>query len=111
MNEAIAIALNVLTPVISVLVMMASALIAKKINDFFGLKNEEMLRDALHKAAENGLNYALNRGSGPVGATVIKDAVDYVKSKNPQTLEKLRVSDSALVEIIKSKISAARSAK
>jgi len=105
MKELAIIALQIFMPLLTAVVTVGSAVVAKRLNDWLGLKNESLLRDALHQAAENGLAYALTRGSNPASGAVIKDALDYVKSKNPQTVKKLRVSDAALVEIIKSKAS------
>jgi hypothetical protein len=103
MNEFALIALNIMAPLLSVMVTIAAGVIAKKATTFLGLKNEKLLRDALHASAENGIKYALARGHGPGSASVIGAAVEYVKAKNPETLRKLRVSDDALKDIIRTK--------
>ena len=70
------------------------------------LEVEAHLRQALHFAAENGLRFALTRagvaGAEPA-AEQLADAMFYVQSKNPDTLDKLGVSDDALRDIVLSK--------
>lgn len=72
------------------------------------LKVEGQLRDALHFAAENGLKYAFAKLGAPpslaVSASIIADAIAYVKSKNPETVAALGVDDQALEHIILSKL-------
>ena len=106
MKELGMIALNIMAPVLSVLVTIAAGMIAKKANTWLGLKNEKLLRDALHASAENGIKYAVARGYGPGAVTTLAAAAEYVKQKNPDTLRKLRVSDEALKDIIRTKTAA-----
>ncbi|MGN6777588.1 hypothetical protein [Rhizobium sp.] len=72
------------------------------------LKVEGQLRDALHFAAENGLKYAFAKVGAPptlaASATIIADAIAYVKTKNPDTVAALGVDDQALEHIILSKL-------
>jgi hypothetical protein len=72
------------------------------------LKVEGQLRDALHFAAENGLKYAFAKLGAPpslaASASVIADAIAYVKAKNPGTVAALGVDDQALEHIILSKL-------
>lgn len=107
---------EVFKPIVGIIVTSAIAVyvpvIAHRINTALGLKNEEAIRDALHKAAENGVAYAQTKlataGAGPVtvGDTtkIIGEAVDYVKSKNPDAIKKLGVGDKALTDIVMAKI-------
>lgn len=72
------------------------------------LEIEGQLRDALHQSAFNALKYAASRAGVPFTGTfapgVLKQAIQYVKDKNPQTLTDLGVSDDALSDIIHSKV-------
>lgn len=97
-------ALEILAPLLTLVVTVATTILARKVNEWFDLKNEKMLRDALHQSAENGLRYALTRGAGPASAEVLAQATRYVKDKNPETLRKLGVSDNDLGDIIKTKV-------
>ncbi|NLS00197.1 hypothetical protein HGP17_25510 [Rhizobium sp. P38BS-XIX] len=78
------------------------------------LKVAGQLRDALHFAAENGLKYAFAKLGAPpslaASASVIADAIAYVKSKNPDTVAALGVDDQALEHIILSKLPSLMSA-
>lgn len=88
-----------------------------KLFAFLGIKDENeqkrlevQFRDALHAAALNALKYAVAKRTGPIGdlitgtvpADLIRDAVDYVRSKNPDAAA--AISDQNLVEIILSKV-------
>lgn len=71
------------------------------------LEIEAKLRDALHQSASNALKYALAKtgfNAGVVTGTAISAAIAYVQEKNPETLEKLGVDQSALRDIIISKV-------
>lgn len=103
MNELFMMALQIATPLLSVVVTIAAGVVARKANTWLGLKNEKLLRDALHASAENGIKYAVARGFGPGAASALGAAVEYVKAKNPETLRRLRVSDDALKDIIRTK--------
>lgn len=72
------------------------------------LQVEGQLRDALHFAAENGLKYAFAKLGVPptltASASVIADAIAYVKDKNPDTVAAFGLDDAALEHIILSKL-------
>ncbi|MBO0142245.1 hypothetical protein JZX87_13845 [Agrobacterium sp. Ap1] len=74
------------------------------------LEVEGKLRDAIHQAALNALKFALARGGVRAAAPslvtgeIISEAIGYVRSKNPDALEKLGVDQSALRDIIISKV-------
>lgn len=74
------------------------------------LKVEGQLRDALHFAAENGLKYAFARLGLPpslqASASIIADAIAYVKDKNPDAVAAFGLDDQALEHIILSKLPA-----
>lgn len=71
---------------------------------------EEQIRNALHQAAANGLKFALARSGiilrpGDIVSPDIMDmAIDYVKTKNPDTAKQAGVDRDALTEIILSKV-------
>ena len=71
------------------------------------LKIEGELRNALHAAALNGLKYAMTRAGIPSGATptatVIAEAIDYIRTKSPDTAKQAGASDVDLEQIILSK--------
>lgn len=95
--------LEIFMPLISVVLTAIIGVVAARVSDWLNLKNEKLLRDALHQSAENGLRYALTNGAGPKSQEVIAAATRYVKNKNPETLKRLGVSDNALTDIIKTK--------
>lgn len=107
---------EVVKPIAMVLVTAYAGLLAARLNAWLGLKAEGELRDALHKAAENGVSFAANRMGGSMTAILangmvdklVAQAADYVRGKNPKTLKKLKVDDGALADIIRSKIGKAR---
>lgn len=72
------------------------------------LKVEGQLRDALHFAAENGLKYAFAKLGLPpslqASASIIADAIAYVKDKNPDAVAAFGLDDQALEHIILSKL-------
>lgn len=72
------------------------------------LKVEGQLRDALHFAAENGLKYAFAKLGLPpslqASASIIADAIAYVKAKNPDAVAAFGLDDQALEHIILSKL-------
>lgn len=70
---------------------------------------EARLRDALHAAALNGLKYAVTRLglSGSiltVNDPVVRDAVEYVISKNPDTVIQLGIGENDIAEVVLSKV-------
>lgn len=69
---------------------------------------EQRVREALHAAAENGLKYALAKAGLPFGsmpnASVLEDAIDYVRSKSPGTVKQSGVHDDDIEQIILSKV-------
>lgn len=71
------------------------------------LKIEGEIRNALHAAALNGLKYAMTRAGIPKGetptATVIAEAIDYIRTKSPDTAKQAGADDVALEQIILSK--------
>lgn len=71
------------------------------------LEIEAKLRDALHQSASNALKYALAKtgfNAGIVTSAALSAAIAYVQDKNPETLQKLGVDQSALRDIIISKV-------
>jgi hypothetical protein len=84
-------------------VKLAAVLNIKEEKDKVAL--ERSLRDALHASALNALSFALQRaGVNASTAALLKEAVGYVKDKNPEALTKLGVDDLQLREIIMSKL-------
>lgn len=67
-----------------------------------GLENNALIRDAIHKAAENGVNMAIASGEKGAG-NVTASAVEYVKRMNAGGLKKLKIPDNALIDIVRSK--------
>lgn len=69
---------------------------------------EKQVRDALHNSALNGLQYAMTRAGLPAGvlpnAGIIQDAIDYIRTKSPDTAEQAGVDDDDLTQIILSKV-------
>lgn len=105
------------TPLVEALLAAAVTWIISQVIRLLGitdqatrLKVEGQLRDALHFAAENGLKYAFAKLGVPpslaASASVIADAITYVKDKNPDTVAALGVDDEALKHIILSKLPA-----
>lgn len=75
------------------------------------LSLEAKLRTALHEAAINAVKYAVARKvglpdmiTGAVPKEVIDVAIEYIRSKNPDTAKALGVNDADLTQIILSKI-------
>jgi hypothetical protein len=80
-----------------------------KINDENAKKElERKIRDALHDSAANALKFALAKSGMPLAVApagaVISEAIEYVRSKNPDTAAEAGVSDNDLREIILSKV-------
>ena len=71
---------------------------------------EAQLRDALHKSALNAVNYTVSKfglptsGATSLSADMVKTAVDYVKTKNPDAIKKFGASDFDLEQIVVSKL-------
>lgn len=69
---------------------------------------ERQLRDALHASAENAVAYARARlvanGGKLATGVILKEAANYVRSKNPGTLSDLNVDDDGLRDILLSKL-------
>ncbi len=101
-------------PVLAAWISARLIALLKVKDDAAKLEIEQKLREALHQSAENAVAYAKARLSK--GATsfareaVINTALDYVKEKNPDALEKLKVSEPALADIIIAKIGKAEAA-
>lgn len=101
-----------ITAIIMALVVPYIVALGNRMIARVGLQNEALVRDALHKAAENGVNLAITNLGGGLSAAlqagittaVVDQAMDYVKNMNPKGLKKLRVDDNALKDIVKSKI-------
>ncbi|MBD8556921.1 hypothetical protein IFT84_20640 [Rhizobium sp. CFBP 8762] len=77
-------------------------------NEARKLQVEQQLRDALHKSATNAIHMALTKWGHPAGAVpsadVIANAVNYVRTNNPDAVARLNVSQTALEDIILSKV-------
>jgi hypothetical protein len=110
---------SVLQPIILVLASTVgtalAAVISAQLVRWLNIKSkneradlEGNLRNALHQSAENGINLAkvqLSKAAvESVSNKAINVAIDYVKQKNPAAVRKLKVSDAALADIVKSKI-------
>lgn len=123
MREILLEILAVVRPLIELLVMVLGPIfvgwLATKLSATLNVTDakakadlEARLRDALHKAAENGLLLAVQRlGIGektPVSPSLQKDLVEiaknYVRQKNPETLAGLGVSAGDLADIITAKL-------
>lgn len=70
---------------------------------------ETNLRNALHQSAMNAIRYAFTKAGmphivGQLSDTVLNEAMSYVTEKNPEALQKLGVDQTALKEILLSKI-------
>ena len=89
-----------------------ATVLAHKLTRMLKLKNEQELRDILHKSADNAINYAATEIGTTVTKAVESGAVDllvakaktYVKENSPQTLERGNVTDKALETVIKAKV-------
>jgi len=103
MKEISVALVQVFAPLLLAVASAGIGFVARKVSVFVGLKNEKMLRDALHQSAENAVLYAVNRNVVNSGE-LMRNAFDYVKTKNPETLKRLGVSDSALSDIIRTKL-------
>lgn len=112
---------TVVQPVVAILVMtVGPALvgwIATRLASFLNAADEakrkeleQQLSSALHQSALNALKFALAKlGVGipadlQIAAPVIKEAIDYVRSKNPDAIDAFDLDDTALGEIILSKV-------
>lgn len=90
--------------------------LAYKIVSFLNIRDENeqkalelKIRDALHQSALNALKYAWAKSgiTDPTKITspeVIKTAVEYIKDKNPETVEKTGLSTDGLKDIVLSKV-------
>lgn len=98
--------------IISGVFSVYAAIIAHKIATWLNIKNEEELRDVLHKSADNAVDFATTSMGNTAKQAIVNGTVDvvvgkameYVKSKNKGTLNKLKVSDKALADIITAKV-------
>ena len=94
------------TPLIGWIALRISTLTGQN-NEIARLKIEGEIRNALHAAALNGLKYAMTRagipGGGAPTATVIAEAIDYIRTKSPDTAKQAGASDIDLEQIILSK--------
>ena len=71
---------------------------------------EQKLNAALHQSALNALKFATSKLGIPpvtgldVRSPVIKEAVEYVRSKNPDAVDAFGLDDTSLAEIVMSKV-------
>lgn len=70
---------------------------------------EAKTRDALHQSAMNGLKAALARAGytqvfGPLPQSILAEAIEYVKTKNPDTIEQAGASLEDVGDIVLSKV-------
>jgi hypothetical protein len=106
-------------PVVSLLVATIGPILvgwlAKRLSDRLTLLDdnsrkefEARVRDALHHAALNALKFALTKTGLPVAEitkpAVIAEAVDYIRSKSPDTAKEAGLNNEGLREIILSKV-------
>jgi hypothetical protein len=110
---------GIVFPIMSLLVTTIGPVVvgwlAKRLSDRLTLLDENSrkefearVRDALHHAALNALKYALTRTGLPVAditkPAVIAEAVDYIRSKNPDSAREAGLNNKGLEEIILSKV-------
>ena len=110
---------SIVFPVVSLLVATVGPIVvawlAKQLSDRLTLLDENSrkeleakVRDALHQAALNSLKFALTKTGLPVAEitkpAVIAEAVDYIRSKNPDTAKEAGLNNKGLEEIILSKV-------
>lgn len=86
-------------------------------NDAERLEVEAKFRDALHSSAWNAVNYALGKlgidaekltlGGGTTQVQLVREALKYVKDKNPDAIKALGVDDGKLAEILIGKLQSA----
>lgn len=99
-------------------------ILAQKAVSFMNIKNdgerlevEAKFRDALHQSAWNAVNFALGKlgidaerltlGGGETQVKLVREALEYVKDKNPDAIKALGVDDGKLAEILIGKLQSA----
>lgn len=97
--------LQILAPVIMVGATAFVGWIAPKVASIIGAKNDQLLRDALHKSAMNGLQFAATKaGQNAPLSELTAIAIKYVKEMSPDTVAKTGVDDAGLAAIVASKV-------
>ena len=86
-------------------------------NDAERLEVEEKFRQALHDSAWNAVNYALGKlgidaekltlGGSTTQIALVREALAYVKEKNPDAITALAVDDRKLADIVIGKLQSA----
>lgn len=112
---------GILQPLVSTLALVVGPVIATwisaqvirlfNVQDLNAQKElEQKIRTALHEAAANAVKYAitlngitLKPGSG-IPEVVIKDAIEYIRSKSPDTAAQAGLDNKGLTDIILSKV-------
>jgi Mn2+/Fe2+ NRAMP family transporter len=109
-QPTVAVLITTVGPVIGFWISARVIALLKVTDENKKLEIEAKLREALHQSAFNALNFALAKGGvravapGLVAGEAISEAIKYVQEKNPETLAKLGVDQSALKDIIVSKV-------
>lgn len=106
----------VIVLLISTLGPLAGGYIVTQIISLLGITNqtkkldvEKQLRDVLHFCAVNALKFAFTKAKLPLdaelSASVISDALFYIKDKNPDTVAALGLNDADLTHILQARAS------
>lgn len=104
MNDILSISLQIMAPLLTLMVTAAVGVVAPKVNKLFKLKNEKLVKDALHGAIENGLKLALAKNSTASTDTLITGAINYAKKLNPDTVRRSGARDDDMAIIARSKL-------
>lgn len=98
-------ALYILSPVLLALVTAVAGIVAPKITSIVGAKNDQLLRDALHKSVMNGLQFAATKaGTNASLVELTRIATAYVKEMSPEVVKKIGVTDEGIAAIVASKV-------
>lgn len=120
--------LGIIAPLVLVFVSTVGpvyvTILAQKAVSFMNIRNdaerlevEEKFRQALHDSAWNAVNFALGKlgidadkltlGGGTTQVKLVREALNYVKDKNPDAIKALGVDDGKLAEILIGKLQSA----
>lgn len=100
-TEILSVLLQVSAPLLLALATVLGTIVTRAASKYLDAKTTKILRDGLHDSAANGLKYAIAKGVKP--SDILATATEYVKTKNPDTVKKLRVSDTDIKDIIRTK--------
>lgn len=120
--------LGVIAPMVLVFVSTVGpayvTILAQKAVSFMNIRNEaerleveERFRQALHESAWNAVNFALGKlgidaerltlGGGDTQVKLVREALAYIKDKNPDAIKALGVTDNKLADIVIGKLQSA----